>query len=296
MNKMKWLKYNIIFPFFSYLPYTIGYRAAAAYWKLDSTHNNEAHLAFKTYFPQCLSNLNSEQNALEGFVDENLNMMAHEMMDIFYLDSSSGKNCFDLVSIDGLEHLSQAKEHGCGVLLVTSHYGRPVMLSCRVGLAGEAHVVVTQNINDKNLSLCPQDADYLRFKVASQLRFTKGPWVARGTNTRDIYRALAAGQTVLILFDVFEPNKQKTKEYDFLGGKLTIPTGIERLAEKSGARMVYAGTRCEGMRMRIDLRPLPDDPCAGIRGAVGELEQDVLNAPAQWWQWFGLSQIWQRNS
>ena len=128
------------------------------------------------------------------------------------------------------------------------------------------------------------------------MRFAQGPWIAKGDNTKDIFKAFSEGRILIILLDVFEPNKKKAKQYDFLGGKLQIPTGIERLAEKTGAQMVYGVAHCEGLQVHAQLRSLPEDPCEGLRCAVAELERDVMRSPGQWWQWNALEHIWRSES
>ncbi len=291
----KWLQYKIIFPFLARLPYAVSYQAAKAYWMRDASQQQSIRLAFEHALPQVSSFLPSNTLNPDQLANEYLEMMAHEMMDIFHLAHEDGKNSQSLVTLEGLEHLSHARKQGNGVILIMGHYGRPTMLSSRVGLANEHHGIVTQNINDGNPDRDPDDVAYLQFKVATTLHFAKGPWIAQGHNTKDIYKALAENKTLIILLDVYEPNEKKTKQFDFLGGKLRIPVGIERLAQRTGSRMVYGVAHCEGKNVNAQLRPLPEDPSAGLCQAVYELEQDVIKSPSQWWQWNTLEHLWQPN-
>ncbi len=286
----KRFKYKIIFPGLARLPFAIGYKAAAFYWQLDKSHREEVKIVLKSGFDKCLPYLVRDENFVTGAVQQYLNMMAHEMMDIFYLDHSAGQNSLDLVTLKGAEYLKAAQSEQTGVILIGAHYGRPAMLSSRIGIAGYHHGFITQNI-DKNPELCPQDAAYLNAKMAIALRFAQGTWVSKG-NTKDMYRALQRGETLMTSLDVLEMNPAKTKEFNFLGGKLRIPYGIVRLAEKTGARMVYGISHCQGRKVTAQLRKLPEDPYEGLKQAVAELEQDVLASPAHWWQWSILDYFW----
>ena len=79
----------------------------------------------------------------------------------------------------------------------------------------------------------------------------------------------------------------------FLGGKLSLPTGIERIARSTRVPLLHATTYTRGpSRLKVVLEPLPDNPERAIDETIRRLERDVRAHPWAWWHWGLLDRMW----
>ncbi len=152
--------------------------------------------------------------------------------------------------------------------------------------------MVTQIIDERNPGLNSVERGYLAFKMKQTTDASKGRWIMLGDSIRPLYSGLKAGETIIILFDLHENRQKNILEVPFLGGKLTLPRGIERISRKTGARVIYGAASDAGRKVTVNLRSLPADPSEVLLSAVAELEKDITNCPSQWWQWGLIDHIW----
>ena len=83
------------------------------------------------------------------------------------------------------------------------------------------------------------------------------------------------------------------RQHPFLGGRLTLTTGIERMARFTNVPLLYAATYSGGSgRLRVAVEPLPPEPQLAIDAVVARLERDVRERPWAWWCWGQWDQMW----
>jgi lauroyl/myristoyl acyltransferase len=292
---LKWWRYNCLFKPLACLPFPWAYHGAGMLARYDRRYNRNAGIAIKMGLEKAFPDRTADPAVLEDWLSRYFGMMARETMDVFCMSRVTRLNGSQLVRLQAgsLDVLHAAKRDGRGIILVTAHFSRLNMLALSLALAGETLGMLTMVVDERNADLDSVDRTYLNKKIMTLLAFIGGRWVTLGDNLRGLYEGLRGGETIIILFDAYIPEKDQNKlRTPFLGGVLEISRGIERLAEKTGARLVYGVAKERGWGIEAELRALPDEPHAGLRAAVAQLEKDVTETPWQWWQWSILDYIW----
>ncbi len=288
---VKWLRYRVLFPALALLPPAFGYWVATHIGRCDaSRHPSRAAVthSLMTIHPH----LEQEPEHLEALLVHYFQMMAKDMLDCFRMPAFTPHNTRDLIRVCGIEHLVTAKAAGAGVILVISHYGRFFMLGPGLKFAGQEFGMLTTVVDERHPHYDPMDRWYIATKLHNTQLFSRGTWITTGDDRRKIYRALKAGEVILIALDGTETSSTTRYNFPFLGGTLSLPEGIVRIAAKTGAHMVYAAAIERGRGVEINIQPLPEEPIAGLTQAVCLLERDVAAFPWQWWQWAALGSLW----
>lgn len=288
----KWLRHRALFPALALLPSSLGYRIAARIGRHDALCH-PAREAVAAGFLAIHPHLAQQPEHLQERLAHYFEMMAKDMLDCFLMPSFTSKKANDLIRVTGIENITAAQSAGKGVILVISHYGRFFMLGPGLHFAGQKFGMFTTVVDERHPHYDPIDRWYIATKLFNTQLFSLGSWITTGDDQRKIYRALQAGEVVLIALDGTETNSPTRHNFPFLGGTLSLPEGIVRIATKTGARMVYVATIDRGQGVEINVHPLPEDPLAGLAKAVQILEQDVTSFPWQWWQWAALGSLWQ---
>ncbi|GAB6067980.1 hypothetical protein JCM13664_12990 [Methylothermus subterraneus] len=278
----KRLCYRLWYPTLARLPLPLGYALAAVSGIWEMLMDQGGRYAVSNglrYLLPGLSPLRRAEILARHFVMKSL-----ERLDAFVL-MADARRAACLVQVSELEILRQARAAGKGVILVMAHFGRVNLHALGLALAGERLGMLTMAI-DANPELDPIERDYLRAKAAALHRHLGGSWIRLGDNLRELHRELARGEVVIILLDAYVPGWEKRAIRSlFLGGRLVLPSGILRLAKRTGARLIYASALQEGFRVRGYLELLPHEPEAAFQAAVHCLERDVQKYPWLWWQW-----------
>lgn len=293
--RCKWLRYHALFKPLGRLPPPLAYRGAARIGHYDRNHQRDAYNAIAAGLCKAFPTQTADRGVLDGWLKHYFAMMARETLDVFCMAQVDRDHDPGIVRLapGTLEALREAKRGGRGVIIAMAHYSRINMLLYGLALAGETLGMLTIAIDERNRDLDPVTRAYLHHKVGTLYRCIGGAWLTLADDLRGLYKVLSAGETMVILFDAFNPERaQSTLQAPFLGGMLTVTRGIERLAAKTGAAIVYGVAHERGWRIEAELRPLPAEPEAALRAAVVELERDVRAAPWSWWQWNILDAIW----
>lgn len=287
----KWLRFRVLFPFLATLPWSVGYRFADIVGRFDALRHSSRMVieqGLKSFFPKLVNN----EKLLKDILRQHFQMLARDTLDCFYMPRFTAENTGSLIKVKNISILSQAREAGCGVIMIISHYGRFFMLGPGLKFAGEEFAMLTTMVDDRHPSYDAVDRWYIAKKLQHTQMFSKGTWITTADDTRKIYRCLKGGEILLIAMDGNETTSRNRAVFPFAGGTLSLPEGIIRIASATGAKLVYAATREKGEGVEISLYPLPDDSEAALRGAVRILEQDLSLNPWQWWQWGGLDAFW----
>jgi Kdo2-lipid IVA lauroyltransferase/acyltransferase len=153
--------------------------------------------------------------------------LGRNMADAFAIPRFKTDNIDHYVKAEGLEIITKALENGTGVIALTGHIGNWELLGAYLSVKGFPINVVGAPIYDPRLDdLVVKNREYSGMK-----------YIARGTATRDIIRALRGNEVVGILTD------QDTKRVDgifvdFLGHPAYTPIGPVILAMKTKAVIV----------------------------------------------------------
>ena len=287
---LRWVRYHVLFRFLALFPAVIAYRLAKYVGYFDSRMNADACNAYQQGIAKVFPDLPQKQR--HNCWQSHCEMMSREILDIFRLSKITSKNCHRIINIQGIDVLKQAQQGGRGVILAMAHFGRPTMLSTGLGVSGHNIGMVTQIIDERNPGLNSVERGYLAFKMKQTTDASKGRWIMLGDSIRPLYSGLKAGETIIILFDLHENRQKNILEAPFLGGKLTLPRGIERISRKTGAQVIYGAASDAGRKVTVNLRSLSEDPSEVLLSAVAELEKDITNCPSQWWQWGLINHIW----
>lgn len=87
------------------------------------------------------------------------------------------------------------------------------------------------------------------------------------------------------------------RSHAFLGGQLSLPTGIERLAQSTGAALLHGMTRSVAPdQLEVVIEALPEEPEVALNRVVRRLAEDVAVRPWAWWQWGLWDQMWRPTS
>ena len=221
-----------------------------------------------------------------------LAMLAQEMVDAMAF-SRLGRYGGPAIELKGVEYARDLVRQGKGFILVLNHYDR--LLAAPVALAREGistHVLTMPVLDNPELEAAQRR--FLLRKIHGYTAVTGGVWHTTSDGLRDVHESLRAGQGWIILADAWRPEFGRMRSNPFLGGRLNLPTGIERLALSTGARLLHGVTysRSPGS-LDVVIDPLPENPRQAIDMVVQGLERDVLAHPWAWWQWGLWDRMWE---
>lgn len=289
----RWLRYYALFRPLAQLPLPLAYRAAGLLGRSDYHRQAAVRTAIANSLRRVLPP--PDETTLQHWLQNYFAMLARETLDVFTMAARTPANSRSLLRLrpGSLAVLRDAQRGGRGVIIAMAHYSRLNMLLLALALAGERLGMLTMVTDGRNPGLNALERRYLNDKIRTLLGFIGGSWITLGDDLRRLYTVLAAGETLVLLFDAFTPERpQKKLMAPFLGGELVVSRGIARLAERTGARVVYGVAHERDWRIEAELRPLPDQPEAALVTAVAELERDLRSAPWLWWHWNILELIW----
>jgi KDO2-lipid IV(A) lauroyltransferase len=291
---LRWSRYYLLFKACSFFPLALAYKSAGLISRFDRQLNKAAYKSVAAGLKQIFPAQAKDPATLNTWIALYFRMMARETMDVFCMSRAS-HTIPPVVSLsqNSLNILHNAKSNGTGVILAMAHFGRLNMVLFGLALSGESLGMLTMITDKRNTDLDSVSRRYINQKINTLLRFTGGPWLTLGDDFRKLYKSLNDGATMVILFDAYSPEHSRNKmEVPFLGGLLQVSRGIEKLAKKTGATIIYGVAKEDGWRINAELYALPADPTAALRAAVAQLERDVLETPWQWWHWNILDYIW----
>jgi len=153
--------------------------------------------------------------------------LGRNMADAFAIPRFHPNNIDQFIQAEGLENIKKGLKNGTGVIALTGHIGNWELLGAYLSMKGFPINVVGAPIYDHRL-----DELVVKNREHSGMKY-----IARGSATRDIIRALRNNEVVGILID------QDTKRVDgifvdFLGHPAYTPTGPTILAMKTKAVIV----------------------------------------------------------
>lgn len=240
---------------------------------------------FAQVFPQA----SAQQHA--AWARAHLQMLACETLDAVALERM-GRVDGPTLALEGWEQLAQLQREGRGFILVLNHYDR--LLAAPIALARRG--VRLSNITmplASNPELNDQHQAFLSRKVRTFTRIIGGQWRTTEQSLRPVHESLKAGEGWIILADAWNASFSRLRAHQFLGGWLNAATGIERLAQSTGAALVQAVTYSDSpARLRVVVERLDDNPVRALDRVFERLDRDVRERPWAWWHWGLWDRMW----
>lgn len=277
------------FPALSRMPSTLPWRVA--HWVgRDSVAVRRNTLRYlETCFARAFPSATQAQCGL--WARAHLDMLAREQLDASALHRM-GTRTGPRISLVGWEHVEALQLRNQGFILVLNHYDR--LLTAPVALARRGvklHTMTMPIIDNPDLGAAQRA--FLMKKIGAYTQITQGQWRTSTESLRPVVAGLQKGEAWVILADAWRPEFGRLRGHAFLGGVLSLPTGIERLAQSTGAALLHASTRSISPdRLEVRVEPLPEDPKTAIDEVVQTLDKDVRARPWAWWHWGHWEQMW----
>jgi phosphatidylinositol dimannoside acyltransferase len=203
---------------------------------------------------------------------------AKYLVDMMRIGELSASAAADLVRIENIQVLDEARAQGKGVLVCTIHVGGMDMIGPGLKLRGEAMHVVAD------------DTTYGRlFDHLSAARARQNVFVIGWRNLRGLFRVLRDNGNVVLFCD--GGYRRGDVPVEFCGEATTFPIGPATLAAKTGAPLLPVWCRRDRDE-RFDARGLPFVTCTSTEPAeIYRATQAVADAlggviaddPGQWY-------------
>lgn len=253
----------------------------------------KSRLATERFLQERFQHVFEQSNAQERsqWARAHMDMLAAETLDgaaLHRLGMPGGPR----ISVEGWEEVQALRATGRGLILVLNHYDR--LLATPIALARRGLILHTMTMPVlENPDLGAVQRRFLMRKIRALTEITQGQWRTSSEPLRAVHEGLRQGQAWIILADAWAPEFGRLREHGFLGGHLHLPTGIERLAQSTGAVLVHGRTFSlapDRLHVRIDV--LEDEPRVAIDKVIAQLEADVRERPWAWWHWGQWEQMW----
>ena len=221
------------------------------------------------------------RNEINKMAKQVFSNLGRNMADAFAVPRFTKNNIDLYIQAEGLENIENALKSGNGVIALTGHIGNWELLGAYLSIKGFPINVVGAPIYDPRL-----DEQVVKNREYSGMKY-----IARGSATRDIIRALRQNEVVGILID------QDTKRVDgifvdFLGHPAYTPIGPTILAMKTKAvivpmaiHMKKDGTHFIKVKEQLALKfsgNIDEDRIYNTQLCNNALSEFILENPAQW--------------
>lgn len=277
------------FPALGRLPTALPWRLAHWLGRDPLAVRRATEVFLRQRFSQVFPAASSRQ--CEEWARAHLRMLAVETLDAAALHRL-GAPGGPAVAVEGWEHVQALLQRRQGFVLVLNHYDRLLTAVVALGRRGVELNIMTMPILD-NPGIGHAQRGFLVKKIASITAITGGQWRTSSEPLRPVHEGLRSGQAWVILADAWSADFARMRDHAFLDGCLTLPTGIERLAQSTGAALLHASTRSIAPdRLRVAVEPLAGSPRAAIDTVIQRLDQDVRERPWAWWHWGVWDQMW----
>jgi lauroyl/myristoyl acyltransferase len=203
---------------------------------------------------------------------------AKYLVDVMRLDTLTADQVHELVDIDNLEILEEARTAERGVLLCTVHVGGMDLIAPALHRFGhDMHVVA-------------DDTTYGRlYEHLKAIRARHGMTLIGWRSLRGLFRALKAGSNLVLFCD--GGYRDGDVPVEFLGEPTTFPAGPAALSARSGAPMLpVACSRLGNDRFRTRGLPLitaandsPAETYRATQALADALGSVIGDDPGQWY-------------
>jgi len=267
------------------LPFSLPWKAAQWYaqHKKDEPTLDYLRNIFAQYFPYV------SESQHRTWALRHMELLAVEQMDTYAMHRVGQKNGVALL-LEGEELLQEAQSAATGVILVLNHYDR--ILAGLIALAKKGCVINSLRIDLEKDAAVPDDLrQFLHAKTKKFESIVGGISLGRRQSMRRLYKGLERGEVWCILADAWDEGATEKKPYPFLGSTIYLSSGLERIALRTGARLIHVASYTSGAScVNVRLTPLPE-PATAMQQAIALLERDVSKHPWAWWNWGVLNAL-----
>jgi len=290
----KMIRYRLVYNSLSLMPYHLAYKIVSNLNNLVFDEMADDRCAYEQQLRDYLDSFGLNIGELNSYMSMQATLRSRNELDAVwpYLRQ---RRSMELANCQCLStnYVRELQQIGSGVIIVMSHYGRPVRASQYLASLGISHGLLTQTFDSNLIELDREEMTFRMLGMNNLLSVVKGSWFTLQTSMTSLYKALKAGQWVIVMCDLFESNERSQSQVPFLGGSFSAPSGIPRLAKKTGAKLIYAvGKEDFNGTVHVDFKPLSGDPDQGLQEAFSHLEQDINEHPWQWHHWSVMSEAW----
>lgn len=277
------------FPALARLPGTLPWKLALRMGREPAAERRATEDFLVTRFGQVFPQATQEQH--RQWAAAHMDLVALEMMDAVALDrlGAPGGPALELA---GWEHVQRLVDAGRGFIIVLNHFDRLMASLAALARQGVRMNAMTMPVLD-HPDLSAVQRRFLTRKMGLLAHVMGGRCYSATDSLREVHESLCAGQNWVILADVWRPGLGKLRAHPFLGGSISLPTGIERLARAARAPLIHAAAHTQGAdRLSVVVDPLPEEPRAAMDAVVQRLNHDVQQRPWAWWQWGLWDLMW----
>lgn len=277
------------FPLLGRVPTTWPWRVAHRLGRDPAASRIATERFLQERFEQVFPHSSARQR--EGWARAHMGMLATELLDAAALQRL-GEPGGPSIRTDGWEQVCALQRAGRGFILVLNHYDRLVSVAVALARRGVRLGMLTMPVLE-NPGLSEVQRRFLMRKIRTLTDITQGQWRTSSEPLRPVHESLRQGQAWIILADAWAPEFGRLRAHRFLGGALRLPTGIERLAQSTGAALVHGRAfSLAPDRLQVHLQVLDGDPVSAINAVIAQLESDVRERPWAWWHWGQWDQMW----
>ena len=292
----RWLQgpeYDFFLPALGRLPRPLAY--ALAHWRgrVNARHDRDwvslahsrPHVSRQTRL--ALAELVPAEQ-IERALLERYRTLAREEFETRLL-ARHGLAAFEVQADAALDALAR-RPSDCGLLLLTAHFETFMVGVAALAARGErVHLVISSVTADPRLHPSVRRHFQLKYEGVERL-LNGGRLLEVESHSRHYYRALRAGEVVVMLSDAPALSPETGVWLHWMGRTRAVAQGALRMAATT--RCALGGFACHhlgGRRHRLELSPLyaPAADEAAQRathaGVFAFLEQHIQQTPARWW-------------
>ncbi|HEV2178025.1 MAG TPA: lysophospholipid acyltransferase family protein [Candidatus Sulfopaludibacter sp.] len=203
------------------------------------------------------------------------------LADFAHFPQWSRRKIESVITYDGLEHYTRARDQGKGVLFLTAHFGNWELSSFAHGVYG----------NPLHFAVRPMDNPLLNTLVIRYRALSGGRPIEKNDFARQVLRALKQGEAVGVLMDT-NMLLSEGVFVDFFGTPACTTSSPARLARKTGAALVLGLVIWDAERKKYRLRFEPvewierenpeEEILANTANFTRLIEDYIRRYPDQW--------------
>ncbi|MBN1592063.1 MAG: lysophospholipid acyltransferase family protein [Candidatus Coatesbacteria bacterium] len=192
---------------------------------------------------------------------------------------------WELIEVEGLDHLETALSSGKGAILLGAHFGNFMLQCLRLGFERFAFSTIVNMPKAERLnSLISERALEMGLNIISR----DPPWGA----TREVIRRLGENEVVCVIAD--EEARKGGVFVEFFGYEVPTPKGPAMFALRSGAPILPVFIyRLGGMRQRIVIEPPLNPPdyaddeafIESNTAAMAAIIENTIRRHPEEWSW-----------
>lgn len=289
-----------LLPFLARLPYSLGYRLAAAMGR----RLFRSEVGTREIIERNVKWLHEGRNwpspeTIACSVFENLFC---EDLDSFHYRSWNPQNLDNFFRLEGLHYLERQVANGQGAILMTAHIGAPCAAMVALGIKGFPLTHVSREYRG-DMTIPRSFRSYAIWKIGLMEEKMGNPLInAYGErqlhahrSVLEILKHLKQGHFVSMALDVNPAWLPEILEVPFFGRPGRFSPNLVKIASAAEVPLIpYFILRdsLEPHRHRVMVKPpvaLSGDPEQDLRLAVSEFEEVLTQHPDQWFSWDSLT-------